>query len=135
MYSSSLTMTSSPSTVVPSMRTHWPTVDRQPTMQLSSQAWLFTTAPARIVDRLMQTPNEWISRIKTQYTQFDIGNIYIYHLRLRNSVQSLRLVLSDSQRRFWLSDRRAHCQQRHSRRYTKWVIASTAMRSGRGTFL
>lgn len=49
-------MTSSPRTVMPSIRTQRPTVDRQPTIQLSSHAWLLIIAPSKIVERLIQAP-------------------------------------------------------------------------------
>lgn len=41
---------------MPSIRTQRPTVDRQPTIQLSSHAWLLIIAPSKIVERLIQAP-------------------------------------------------------------------------------
>lgn len=57
MYVSSFTMTSSPRTVVPSIRTHFPTEHLHPTMQLSSHEFDLMTASVKIVDLFTHTPS------------------------------------------------------------------------------
>lgn len=64
MYNSSCTTTSSPKTVVPSILTQRPTIERQPIIELSIHAWDFIIAPFRIVVRFIQTP-ETFESIKT----------------------------------------------------------------------
>lgn len=53
-------MTSSPSTVMPSIRTHLPTQHLHPTMQFSNQEWERIVASRRIVQRFTQTPKTTI---------------------------------------------------------------------------
>lgn len=53
---SSLTITSSPSTVIPSNLTHRPTIHRHPMIQELSHECDLTIAPFRRVHRLIQTP-------------------------------------------------------------------------------
>lgn len=55
---SSFTITSSPSTVIPSILTQRPTMHRQPIIHESSHEWDLMVAPLRIVQRLMQTPKK-----------------------------------------------------------------------------
>lgn len=57
MYISSFTITSSPSTVLFSIRTHCPTTLRHPTMQPSSQECDRTVAPLSSVLRFTHTPS------------------------------------------------------------------------------
>lgn len=77
-------MTSSPSTVVPSMRTHRPTVDRQPTIQLSSHAWLLIIAPSKIVERLIQAPTKKSIKLRSKVKSADfvlIFTVFYYAIR------------------------------------------------------
>lgn len=58
IYVSSFTITSSPKTVTPSIRTHLPTEHFHPTIQLSSHEFERIVASRRIVDRFMHTPKQ-----------------------------------------------------------------------------
>jgi hypothetical protein len=55
---SSLTMTSSPRTVMPSILTQRPTIHRHPIIQEFSHECDFIVAPFRTVHRFMQTPKK-----------------------------------------------------------------------------
>lgn len=59
IYNSSFTITSSPSTVFPSILTHRPTKHLHPIMLEESQACDFITAPFKTVHRLMHTPKAY----------------------------------------------------------------------------
>lgn len=77
MYISSLTMTSSPNTVVPSILTQRPTQERQPTIQFSNQECDRILASRKIVVRFMQTPAK---NINIQIGLFQLQN-KLYHLQ------------------------------------------------------